>query len=400
MSKLRVAIIAPPWLTIPPVGYGGIEEVLEGLISGLKRNGVKVELFSVGGTKIRGVKVHSLYKAEQYHHIHKPMYEALPIVSAHLQFALNSIEKDGKFDIIHDNNGFIGPQVLGWATRDSAIPPVIHTLHGPPFTNQAMLSQGLPDNEPFWQQLAATKSRAYIVGISDALIRSAPEALKPHILPTVYNAVDVDHYKFSDKKKGYFFTLARFSRDKGQHVAAKLCAKLGYSLKMAGTVSGIGSQRQLALEIANPLSAYRQADDFRYYSDYILPYTINNNNITYLGNVSGKRKQTLIADARALLFPINWEEPFGMAVIEALASGTPVIAMNRGAMPEIIEHGVNGFLANTEAEFAQYMGRVGEIDPYRCRQSVIERFSSDAMAAAYIERYEEVIRRSKKSSRR
>jgi glycosyltransferase involved in cell wall biosynthesis len=93
-----------------------------------------------------------------------------------------------------------------------------------------------------------------------------------------------------------------------------------------------------------------------------------------------------------LLFPIGWEEPFGMAVIEALASGTPVVAMNRGAMSEIIIHGVNGFLANTEAEFAEYMQRVDEIDPYECRKTVEEKFSSDIMAMTYIERYKEVIR--------
>src|SRR5690606_18691167 len=130
--NLRVAMIAPPWLSIPPKGYGGIEAVLDGLISGLKKRGVTVELFSVGETKIRGIKVHSLYKTGQYSQIHKPMYEAMPIIGAHLQFALNIIKADGKFDIIHDHNGFLGPQILSWATQDPSIPPSIHTLHGPP----------------------------------------------------------------------------------------------------------------------------------------------------------------------------------------------------------------------------------------------------------------------------
>ena len=102
-----------------------------------------------------------------------------------------------------------------------------------------------------------------------------------------------------------------------------------------------------------------------------------------------------ISGAKALLFPIDWEEPFGMAVIEALACGTPVIAMNRGAMPEIIEHGVNGFLANDIHEFEEYMRRVDEINPADCRRSVAEKFSSDAMAKAYLARYHEAIKRSK-----
>jgi len=389
---MRVAIIAPPWISIPPKGYGGIEAVLDGLVVGLKNHDIDFELFSVGTTKIRGVKVHSLYKTEQYHHIHKPMYEALPIISAHLQFALNIIKQDGKFDIIHDHNGFLGPQLLSWATYDPSMPPVVHTLHGPPFTNQDMLEQDLPDNRPFWQQIAAIDNRFYLIGISDALVKDAPRALKQHILPTVYNAVDVNNFTFQPKKKNYFFTLARFSRDKGQHIAVKLCDEQGQNLKMAGTVAGIGSVKELSLEIANPLSPYRNTSDFKYYSDQILPYTIKNTKIKFIGNVNGKAKQKLISESKALLFPIDWEEPFGMAVIEALASGTPVVAMNRGAMSEIIEHGVNGFLANTEAEFAEYMQRVGEIDPYECRRTVEEKFSADIMAMTYIERYKEVIR--------
>jgi len=392
MSKLRVAIIAPPWISIPPKGYGGIEAVLDGLITGLKNHDVQVELFSIGKTKIRGVKVHSLYKTEQYHHIHKPMYESLPIIGAHLQYALNAIRADGKFDIIHDHNGFLGPQVLAWATHDMGIPPVIHTIHGPPFSNQEMLDQDLPDNRPFWRNLAKMDSRFYVVGISNTLMKPAPANLRSHIVPTVYNAVDVSQFTYLAKKKNFFITLARFSSDKGQHIAAKLCDQLGYKLKMAGAVAGIESTRQLALEIANPLSPYRNAVDFRYYSDRILPFTINNNDITNIGNVEGSRKLDLLANAKALLFPIDWEEPFGMSVIEALASGTPVIAMNRGAMSEIIQHGINGFLANSEQEFAEYMQRIDEIDPRECRKSVEERFSADVMALSYIDRYKEVIR--------
>ncbi len=394
MSHLRIAMIAPPWLKVPPTGYGGIEAVLDGLITGLKRQDVTVELFSIGPTKISGVTVHSLYKAEQYQHIYKPMYEAMPIAAAHLQYALNAIKKDGHFDIIHDHNGFMGPQVLAWATSDPVMPPVIHTLHGPPFTNRDMLKGGLPDNGPFWQQFAAMDSRVYLVGISNALMRPALPALRRRILPTVYNAVDVCNFQFLDKKKGYFFTLARFSRDKGQHIAAKLCVKLGYELQMAGSVADITSPKQLSLELANPLSPYRQVPDFRYYSDEILPYTIKSKRIKHLGDISGARKQRLMSNAKALLFPIAWDEPFGMAVIEAMACGTPVVAMNRGAMPEIIQHGVNGFLANSEQEFAEYMQRVDEIDPYECRRSVETHFSADVMAKQYVERYHEAIRRS------
>lgn len=400
MSRLRVAMIAPPWLALPIKGYGGIELVLDGLIDGLKKLDVEVVVFANGEHKTPGVKTHSIYKTEQFKEIHRPGYETLPIMGAHLQFALNQIKKDGNFDIIHDHNGYIGPQVLAWASADPDLPPIVHTHHGPPFSTKEMLAQGLPDNRLFWEQMAEHMGRCYIIGISEALMKPAPKALHSHILPPVYNAIDVNHFPFVDKKRDYFMTLARFSRDKGQHIAVKLAAKTKSRLRMAGTVAGIESSRKLLFELANPMSNYRNMAEFRYYSDQILSYTIRYPKITFSGNLKGARKNKFISEAKALLFPIDWEEPFGMAVIEALACGTPVIAMNRGAMPEIIKHGVNGFLADNEDEFLEYMGRLDEIDPSACRQSVIDKFSEDVMAAGYLERYEQAIALSKKPVRK
>lgn len=391
MGKLRVAMIAPPWLSVPPDGYGGIEVVVDGLTRELAKSGVTVELFSIGKSRIPGVKSHSLYQDEQYSHIHKPIFESSPIVLAHLLFALDTIAKDGKFDIIHDHNGFIGPTLLRWATEIPHIPPVLHTLHGPPFSGpRALNGENLPDNRLLWQQLGNAKN-LYIVGISKALMRDAPSELKSQLLPPVHNAIEVDQFQFQARKQKHFITLARFSPEKGQHLAAKLCDELGYGLKMAGTVAGIGSEKQLVLELANPLSEYRSYPDFRYYSDLVLPLTVKNPRIHYVGNVGGHRKIRFIGSAKALLFPIDWEEPFGMAVIEALACGTPVIAMNRGAMPEIIEHGVNGFLANSVEEFGSYMQRIDEIKPAQCRLSVEKLFSTPIMAREYLDRYHQIL---------
>lgn len=395
MARLRVAIIAPPWLALPIKGYGGIELVIDGLIDGLKKLDVEVVVFGNGERKTRGIKTHSLYKTELFKDIHRPAYETLPIMGAHLQFALKKIKADGNFDVIHDHNGYIGPQLMAWASADPDIPPIVHTHHGPPFSTKEMLAQGLPDNNPYWEQMAEHMGRCFIVGISETLMRPAPKALQSHILPPVYNAIDVNHFPFVDKKKDYFITLARFSRDKGQHIAVKLAAKTKSRLRMAGTVAGIESSRKLLFELANPMSNYRNMTEFKYYSDQIFSYTLRYPKITFSGNLKGPRKNKFISEAKALLFPIDWEEPFGMAVIEALACGTPVIAMNRGAMPEIIEHGVNGFLANNEQEFLEYMGRLNEIDPAACRQSVIDKFSEDVMAEAYLDRYHLAIKLSK-----
>ncbi len=190
-------------------------------------------------------------------------------------------------------------------------------------------------------------------------------------------------------------TLARFTKDKGQVTAVKFAAKYKKRLRMAGTVAGMGSNKKVLFELSNPLSPYRRNEEFQYFNKKILPAVIRHRNITYAGNLSGDKKMKFISNAKALLFPIEWDEPFGMAVIEALACGTPVVAMKRGAMPEIIQHGKNGFLARDEKEFFEYAQRVNEIDPAECRRSVEKLFSAKAMARQYLLRYLEAIKRSR-----
>lgn len=389
MAKLRVAIIAPPWLALPVKGYGGIELVLEGLISGLRKQGIEMEVFSNGQYKIRGVVTHSYYKKELFDKIHKPYYETIGYINAHIQFSLNKILEDGSFDIIHDHNTLIGPLFFSYASRIKGVPPVLHTFHGPPFDKM----QKSLDKPDFHSQLDLIKDMGnmYMVAISDAMTKMAPAKIKTHLLSPVHNAIDLDQFTFSADKKDYYITLARFTPEKGQHVAVKLANKHKKRLRMAGTVNGIGSGRKLLAELSNPLSEHRSNHEFRYYSDKILPHVLNNPRITYAGNLSGQKKMQFLSKAKALLFPIDWEEPFGMAVIEALACGTPVVAMKRGAMPEIIEHGVTGFLAENEKEFEEYMLQVDEINPEDCRKSIESKFSANVMAASYIERYNQVI---------
>lgn len=397
MKQLRVAMIAPPWLKIPTDGYGGVEVVIDELVRALSHRGVHVEIFGVGKRHLNGNKVHAVTQKEEFQNILKPMYDySLPIPCAHVLKALKMIEDDGHFDIIHDHNYFIGPTVLSQSAGRGKIPPAVHTIHGPPLTTEKAVKDGVPDNRLFWKAVAGNHDCNF-VSISDAMQKSMPKEIAANMLPTVHNAVDIKQLPFVDRagKKKYFITMARFSEEKGQHTAVKLCAKAGYRLRMAGTVATIDSPRRLMIEIANPLSKYRSDLDFRYYSDKILPFVLRNPRITYVGAVGGRKKLKFISQARALLFPIEWDEPFGMAVIEALACGTPVIAMNRGAMPEIIQHGVNGFLADNEKEFADYMGRVDEIDPQACRDSVEAQFSAERMADSYVERYYEAIARHK-----
>lgn len=396
-KKLRVAMIAPPWLALPVKGYGGIELVIESLVTELKAQGVDVELFANGARTMHGIKTHAIYDKELYHRIDDPYYDApLQAMQAHLQYSLDIIEKDGGFDIIHDHNPYIGPSFFSLASRIPTLPPVLHTFHGPPFLANGSHEVEAVQLDNTLQLRHMHLGNLFMVCISRAMSKQAPEEIREHLLPAVHNALELDTFPFVEKKDNYYITLARFTKDKGQHVAVKFAAKYKKRLRMAGTVAGMGTNRKLLLELSNPLSPYRKNEEFRYYSDRILQYALRYPRITYTGNISGRKKMRFISRAKALLFPIDWDEPFGMAVIEALACGTPVVAMNRGAMPEIIKHGVNGFLANTEAEFFEYANRVDEINPADCRKSVEKLFSAELMAKTYVKRYLQVLDKTKK----
>lgn len=390
-KKLRIALTAPPWLKIPPQGYGGIEYVVYNLAVELQKLGHEVELFSTGDTSVPVHKNHWFYKDGQYVHIHNLIYEAVTLPITQVLFSLRTI-RDSGFDIIHDHNGFLGPAIMS-DLDPNHYPPVLHTLHGP-FSNDEMVKNGMPDNRPMYMQFQST-GRLFFNGISNTQMAMAPKELRPLLMGAVYNSVDLAEYPFvdSDEREDYYITLARFTRDKGQALAAKLAEELGVKLRMAGTVAGIANPRELLVELANANSQHHSKEQFVYFRDKILPLLIPRQ-IEYVGNVSGERKMRFISHAKALLFPIDWEEPFGLSVIEANACGTPVVAFNRGAMPELIVHGVNGFLVKTEREFKKYMQRVDEINPADCRRIVQERFSAKVMAQNYLQRYQDILAKS------
>jgi glycosyltransferase involved in cell wall biosynthesis len=391
-NKLKIALIAPPWLSLYPGCYYGIENVVHHLATNLTEQGHHVELFTVSGTRTKVTKKHWFHEEDQYQHIHRPWYEVVSIIVSHILYSINIIREAGDFDIIHDNNSFMGPAIMAYA--NSGLPPILHTLHEP-FSDARVLKSGIPDNRLMFEQFKYIK-HLYFSGVSRSQISSAPPELKRRIKGVVYNGVNLDEYTYSDKKDDYYLIVARISANKGQGTAAKAAHELGVKLKMAGTVGAqISTPEKLNEELANTSSQYLNDPDFRYYKEEVAPYIIKDQ-IEYLGTVSGDNKLNLFAKAKAFVFPIDWEEPFGMAVIDALASGTPVIGYRRGALPEIIEHGVNGFIANNFRELKYYMGKVGEINPEDCRRSVEKRFSTEILSKNYVDLYQEIIRDHKK----
>jgi glycosyltransferase involved in cell wall biosynthesis len=371
-----VFVNAGPWLPVPPSGYGGVETMLAYLIPELRRRGHRVILGTVGESQITVDERVVRFQAGRHRHMAEPFYEAMHVTHGHMDHVLDAIGATTEIDIVHDFLEIVGPSML--ARLGPGGPPVLHTLQW-----------DLAAHADYYRRFNG-HGRVFFNGISEPQMRAAPENLRRQSLGVVHNSVDVNDFEVQPAKHDYVITLARFTPDKGQDIAARVCEDLGLTLRMAGTVGGISSRELLLAELRNdadsPLHNYR---DVQFYQQVEREHP----RAEWVGNLGGDAKKEFVARARALLMPIRWEEPFGMAVIEALASGTPVVAMKRGAMPVIIDHGYNGFLADDEEQFKHYLARIDEIQPENCRRSVEKNFSAVEMVDRYLRRYEKVLER-------
>jgi glycosyltransferase involved in cell wall biosynthesis len=331
----RIAMLAPPWIPIPPPGYGGIEFVLTLLCDALVARGHDVELFCAPGSHSRA-KVTPLLPAAHPESIERALFEG-----DHVGRALDLIENaEQPFDLIHDHNS-----AVALANANRIATPLVHTVHGP-FD---------ADTTPFYDTHGA---KGRLVCISEAQKRMAPSGAD--VATVVHNPIDVDAWPVGYHKEDWLLWLGRFVPEKGPQRAIQVAKESGRNLVLAGTV---------------------QPRYERFFATEIAPH-IDGTKIRFVGEVGGARKQKLFADAYAFLMPIRWPEPFGMVMVEALAAGTPVLAFPEGAAPEIVEHGINGFLVADEHEMAAMVDRVGEISPQACRASA-ERFSPDRVAQGY-----------------
>lgn len=340
--RLKIAQIAPLVESVPPQKYGGTERVISVLTEELVRRGHDVTLFasgdSVTSARLRSVYPRSLRSAGVTDDRQKNGLSFLNIGLAY--------EHADDFDIIHDHCG-----VFSLPTANVCSTPVVCTLHGAFF----------PHNKKLFQEL----SNPYFVPISD---NQSQSVVNLHTLGTIYNGLPLEHYPFSLKRENFLLYVGRITALKGTHFAVQVAHRL-----------------KMPLILAAKLEPSEQA----YFDTEVKPYL--NDDIRWIGEVTEEERNQLMSKAHCFLHPGTWQEPFGLTLIEAMACGAPVIAFNKGSIPEIIEQGKTGFIVKNLADMVKAVKKVNTIDRSYCRNYALEHFSSQKMVDEYEKLYEKVL---------
>ena len=338
---MRIAILSPVWFAVPPSGYGGIEWVVALLADGLADAGHDVTLFASGDSRTKARLAWVFEEAPR---------ELIGKTQPELAHALGCFGRAGDFDVINDHAGPLAIALGGLVET-----PVLHTVHGP--------LDGAPGH--LYDQLGHVSPDVGLISISLNQRRPRPEL---NWIANCPNALDLQLYPCQPHRGDYLLFLGRMSPDKGAHRAIAVAKEMALPLKLAG-------KKQDPKEI-------------RYFHELVEPHL--GDEIEYLGEVSHGAKVELLQNARVTLFPIEWEEPFGLVMIESMACGTPVIATRHGAVPEVIEHGRSGLIVDQYREMPAAIERADSLDPLECRRYVEERYAPERMVRDYLAVFERV----------
>jgi glycosyltransferase involved in cell wall biosynthesis len=384
---LNILMNAGPWLAVPPGGYGGIENVVATLVPELRALGHRVVLASVAESSLPVDGLVSAFDSGQFAQLAAPYNASCGIAPAHLHAVVQAVraarDAGRPFDLIHDHMEVVGPALLG-ALGDG--PPILQTLHW-----------DLGKHPDFYRSFDG-RGRVFFAGVSQSQVDRAPDNLAAQTIGYVPLAVAQSDQPpaTSAERKDHLLVLGRITPLKGCEVAVRLCKDRGHRLVLAGPVGGMPDAEALDAALADPDSVVGGYPDVRYFLDEIAPH-LDGDHIRWIGTVSGRDKVDLIRHARALLFPLQWEEPGGTAMVEALSAGTPVVGLGRGVFPSLVDHGLTGWVARSEQELAGYLERLDELDPVACQRFARQRFSPGAMAVAYVSLYRDVLARSRQS---
>ncbi|MFG2054685.1 glycosyltransferase [Micromonospora sp. NPDC048930] len=372
--SLTVLMNAGPWLSVPPPGYGGIENVVATLVPELRRLGVRVVLASVESSTLPVDEKMWVFPDGQFQSLQRPYNQVCGISQAHLNGVVRALYTRDDIDLVHDHVEAVGLATMAAMGPDA--PPVLHTLHWD-LAKHPELYGNLDGGE-----------RVRVNGVSASQLARAPRALREHSVGHVHLstplAVGADRRPAAEKGD-YLLILGRINPGKGQDVGARLAQRVGFPLVLAGPVGPYHRPEDLAAAGDEA----RQNPDVRFFYDQVAPY-VDGDLVRWVGTVAGQERDDLLAAARASLFPLRWEEPGGTAVVESLALGTPVVAVSRGCLPELIEHGRTGLLTADEEELGDLVMAAGLLDPDECRREAAARFTPATMAQRYVELYERV----------
>lgn len=350
MRKLRIGQIAPLNLPIPPQRYGGTEKIIYLLCKELTKRGHEVFLFGSGDSK---VNCHLIPVVEKGFWYLKPKGKNyyLPRYALAMVEIAKKIE-DLKLDILHDHLGFWSFSFYGQKKKI----PIVHTLHIP-FKNESII----------W---AYDKLKAKLISISFSQRKPARHL---NYVANIYHGIDVENFPFNEKPKNYFLWVGELSPRKGILEVIKLA-------KMA----------KIKLILIGRIPPPHQKTDYEFFLKYTKKELTDNRTIRYLGELTPENLKIFYKNAIAFLYPLQWEEPFGLTVIESMACGTPVVAFKRGAMPEIIKNGKTGFVIspskNGKGNYNDFIGAIKNINKISrrdCRKWVEENFTVKKMVDEY-----------------
>lgn len=338
---LRIAMVAPPWFTVPPSGYGGIEAMVAELTDGLVERGHHVTLIAAGEPGTKAQQFIPVYDQPPSCRLGEPLPEVYHAAAA--AQILSGLE----VDVVHDHT-LAGPLLARGRTA-----PTVVTAHGP--------VTGEPGD-----YLARLGDTVDVVAIS-----AAQQLPRPDInwVATVHNSIDVTSFPFGDGDGGYLLFIGRFNPDKGAHLAIDAARAAGRRIVLAGKLN--------------------EPAEKAYFEQTIRPRL--GSGVEYVGEADATTKRELYADAEALLFPVCWDEPFGMVMIEAMACGTPVIALNRGSVPEVVAHGRTGIVIDEPDHLASAIEAAASIDRSECRHHVQDHFDAPVMVTGYEAVYQTIL---------
>lgn len=338
MSRpLRVAMLSPIAWRTPPRHYGPWESVTSLLTEELVTLGAEVTLFATADSRTAArLEAVCARGYEEDSGIDPKVWECLHIA--------NCFEKANKFDIIHNQFDFLPLSYCGLTDT-----PVVTTIHG--FSSPRIL--------PAYSRYGG---KAAYVSISNA-----DRVPGLDYVATVYHGIDTENFTFRASPHDYLVFFGRIHRDKGAREAIQIARRVGMRLIMAGIVQ-----------------------DQDYFERHVKPH-LDGALVEYVGSAGPEKRDQLLGGARALLHPINFDEPFGLSVVEAMACGTPTIAMRRGSMPELITDGVDGLLVDTVDQAVEAIDKIESLDRRQCRRTAEQRFTANRMARDYLEVYRKVV---------